>query len=146
MAGNVLTCPLCGFEFERTDALCHHGCPLASACHLARCPVCEYEFPEKQPTGVSWLRRLFARPDEVPPLPEEGVLTVRDLQGGESAEVVCLGGDSPSRRNNLAVFGLVPGSRIEVIQRYPSFVIGVGETVLALESAVARDIVVRRCA
>ena len=80
----------------------------------------------------------------MPPLPEKGVLTVRDLQGGESAEVVCLGGDSPSRRNNLAVFGLVPGSEILVLQRYPSYVVRVGETVLALDADVAGDIVVRQ--
>jgi Fe2+ transport system protein FeoA len=145
MAGTFLTCPLCGFEFERTDALCHHGCPLGAACHLARCPVCEYEFPETLPAG-SWLRKLFGKKQaaEIPPIPKDGFLTVRDLKGGDLAEVLCLGGDSAARRNNLAVFGLVPGSEIRVIQRYPSYVIGVGETVLALESDVAGDIVVRR--
>lgn len=141
--GTFLTCPLCGFEFERTDALCQHGCPLGAACHLARCPVCEYEFPETLPAG-SWFRKLFSRKAAaVPPLPEDGLLTVRDLKGGDLAEVLCLGGDSVVRRNNLAVFGLVPGCEIRVIQRYPSYVIGVGETVLALESDVAGDIVVR---
>jgi Fe2+ transport system protein FeoA len=145
MAGLFLTCPLCGFAFERTDALCHHGCPLGSACHLARCPVCEYEFPENLPTG-SWFRKLFPKKDgpEVPPIPGDGLLTVRDLKGGDLAEVLCLGGESAARRNNLAVFGLVPGCEIRVIQRYPSYVIGVGETVLALEADVAADIVVRR--
>lgn len=142
--GTFLTCPLCGFEFERTDSLCQHGCPLGAACHLARCPVCEYEFPETLPTG-SWFRKLFPRKvAEVPPMPEGGLLTVRDLKGGDLAEVLCLGGDSAVRRNNLAVFGLVPGCEIRVIQRYPSYVIGVGETVLALEADVAGDIVVQR--
>lgn len=142
----LLTCPLCGFEFERADALCGHGCPLGAMCHLARCPACEYEFPEKMPAD-SWLKRVFRRKTkarEIPPLPSEGVLTVRDLRGGETAEVVCLAGESPARRNNLAVFGLVPGSEIRLLQRYPSYVIGVGETVLALEADVAQDIVVRR--
>jgi len=145
MAGTFLTCPLCGFEFERTDSLCQHGCPLGAACHLARCPVCEYEFPETLPAG-SWLRKLFgrAKAPEVPPLPADGLLTVRDLKGGDLAEVLCLGGDSGLRRNNLAVFGLVPGCEIRVIQRFPSYVIGVGETVLALEADVAGDIVVKR--
>jgi Fe2+ transport system protein FeoA len=145
MAGTYLTCPLCGFEFEKADTLCHHGCPLGAYCNLARCPVCEYEFPERLPSG-SWLRRLFRKKngEEVPPIPQDGLLTVVHLDRGERAEVLCLGGDSPSRRNNLAVFGLVPGSEIRVIQRQPSFVIRVGETILALEEAVARDIVVRR--
>jgi Fe2+ transport system protein FeoA len=144
MAESLLTCPLCGFEFERADTLCHHGCPLGAACHLARCPVCEYEFPEK-PAAVSWLQRLLGRsPEPVLPCPGEGLLTVKDLRPGELAEILSLSGESPSRRNNLAVFGLIPGSEVRLIQRYPSFVLRIGETVLALDGDVAGDIVVRR--
>jgi Fe2+ transport system protein FeoA len=145
MAGQVLTCPLCGWEFERADTLCDHGCPLGAMCTLARCPACDYEFPEKLPApAVPWWRRLFGRAPKPAPCPETGTLTVRDLRGGDRAEVLGLGGDSPHRRNNLAVFGLVPGSELRVLQRYPSFVVRIGETVLALEDDVARDIVVRR--
>jgi ferrous iron transport protein A len=145
MAESFLTCPLCGFEFQRADSLCKHGCPLGAACNLARCPQCEYEFPERLP-GTSWLRRLFKKKedDAVPPLAADGLLTVKDLAGGERAEVLCLGGDSPSRRNHLAVFGLVPGSEIRLLQRYPSFVVEIGETILALDADVAGDIVVAR--
>ena len=126
------------------DSLCGHGCPLGAACHLARCPVCEYEFPEK-PAAASWLRRLFGKAGETPPpCPGDGLLTVKDLRPGEHGEVLGLGGDSPARRNNLAVFGLVPGSEVRLLQRYPSFVLRVGETVLALDGEVAGDIVVRR--
>lgn len=148
MAGQVLTCPLCGFEFERADSLCHHGCPLGAMCHLTRCPACEYEFPEKLPAQAAaqggWWRRLFARRPASAACGAGGALTVLDLQGGETAEVLGLDGGSPNRRNSLAVFGLVPGCEVRVLQRYPSFVVRVGETVLALESDVARDIVVRR--
>jgi Fe2+ transport system protein FeoA len=143
MAEPLLICPLCGFEFQRSDALCHHGCPLGAMCHLARCPQCEYEFPEQAP-GLSWLRRLLRKERTVPPMPAEGFLTVRDLAGGESAEVVCLGGENPGRRNHLAVFGLVPGAGIRLVQRAPSFVLEIGETILALDADVAKDIVVKR--
>jgi Fe2+ transport system protein FeoA len=143
MAERILTCPLCGFEFQKSDALCTHGCPLGAMCNLARCPHCEYEFPETTP-GSSWLRRLFQKQKTVPPMPAEGLLTVKDLSGGERAEVLCLAGESPSRRNHLSVFGLVPGCEIRLLQRYPSFVIEVGETILALDAAVAGDIVVKR--
>lgn len=145
MAEQLLTCPLCGFEFERVDSLCGHGCPLGAACHLARCPVCEYEFPEK-PAAVSWLQRLLGKTQETPPppCPGDGLLTVKDLRPGDLGEVLSLSGDSPSRRNNLAVFGLIPGSEVRLLQRYPSFVLRIGETVLALDGEVAGDIVVRR--
>jgi len=147
MAVDLLTCPLCGFEFERTDALCHHGCPLAPSCNLARCPVCEYEFPGRLPT-LGWLGRLRARHARPAPPLGEGpcrAVTVRDLENGERAEIVCLAG-SAARRNNLAVFGVVPGSEITLVQRQPSYVMQVGETLLALEAEVAADIVVRRSA
>ncbi|HYN23144.1 MAG TPA: FeoA family protein [Thermoanaerobaculia bacterium] len=143
MADSLLTCPLCGFEFERTDSLCGHGCPLGAACNLARCPVCEYEFPGK-PVSVSWLRRLLGKTEEPPPAcPGDGLLTAKDLRPGDLAEVLGLAGESPSRRNNLAVFGLVPGSEVRLLQRYPSFVLRIGETVLALDTEVAGAIVVR---
>jgi rubredoxin len=58
MAGLFLTCPLCGFAFERMDALSDQGCLPGSVCDLARCPVCELEFPENLPTG-SWFRKLL---------------------------------------------------------------------------------------
>lgn len=146
MAEHFLTCPLCGFEFQKSDSLCHHGCPLGAMCNLNRCPACEYEFPEK-PAGNSWLRRLFKRADPpVAGLPEEGLLSVKGLAAGEVAEILCLAGDSPDRRNHLAVFGLVPGSEVRLLQRYPSFVVEIGETVLALDADVAGDILVKRAA
>lgn len=138
----LLTCPLCGFEFARADALCRHGCPLGATCHLARCPACEYEFPERQPDRP-WLARLFGRKGDQP-VAAEDALTVREMSSGERAEVIGLGGESPSRRHHLAVFGLVPGAEIRLVQRYPSYVIEIGETTLALDADVAADIVVAR--
>ena len=135
-----VTCPLCGFEFEPADTLCEHGCPLRAACGLIRCPGCEYEFPST-PKSVSWLRRLFGRPQEADA--PSGMRTVRELTPGERAEVVAVTGVAHDRSNALAVFGLVPGSDVRLVQRRPSFVLQVGETVLALEAAVAGSIVVR---
>jgi len=140
MADRIVTCPLCGLEFQPTDTLCEHGCPLRSACGLLRCPACEYEFPET-PRAVSWLKRLFGKtkaPVACPP----GTRTVRDLRTGERATVSHLAGESSARHNALAVFGLVPGSEIVLLQRHPSYVVEVGETVIALEAEVAASILV----
>jgi Fe2+ transport system protein FeoA len=143
MADRYLTCPFCGLEFEPDDTLCRHGCPLDNVCTLVQCPGCEYEFPEK-PRTFTWLQRVFRRrSDGRPKLPEE-VLTVRNLRSGERAEVLCLAGGSPSRHNTLAVFGLVPGTEITLVQRHPSYVIRIGETELALDSDIAQGIVVKR--
>jgi len=144
MAERFLTCPLCGFEFDAEDTLCRHGCPLHTACNLTRCPMCAYEFP-RTPKSVSWLRRLLGDRAGRAAGPERA-LTVRDLQGGERAEVIHLAAEGGSRSNALAVFGLVPGSEVALIQRHPSYVLQIGETTLALDAEVAGSIVVRRVA
>ena len=138
----LLTFPLCGFGFVREDSLCRHGCPLGSTCHLARCPACEYEFPERQPDRP-WLARLFGRKGG-PPVAAQDALTVRELSSGECAQVISLGGEHPGRRHHRAVFGLVPGAEVRLVQRYPSYVVEIGETTLALDADVAADIVVAR--
>ncbi len=144
MAPEYLTCPFCGFEFAKADTLCHHGCPLGAMCHLIRCPNCQYEFPE-QPQTVSWLESLFRRPKREPGLPDH-FRSVRELKPGERATVLCLGAGGPSRNNNLAVFGLVPGAEVTLIQQHPTPVVRVGETELALDADIARGILVERLA
>jgi Fe2+ transport system protein FeoA len=141
MADRFVICPLCGFEFEPADSLCEHGCPLRTACGLIRCPGCDYEFPAT-PRSISWLRRLFGGEGRCAS-GTSGLRTVRELGLGERAEVVLLSESTPERSNALAVFGLVPGSEITLLQRRPSYVLRVGETTLALEADVASSIVVR---
>jgi len=139
MAPEYLTCPFCGFEFDKSDTLCHHGCPLGATCRLSRCPNCQYEFTESPP-AVTWLRGLFRRKpaDDL----TERARSVRDLRRGERARVVCLGGGTPVKQNTLSVFGLVPGAEVELVQQYPSCVVRVGETELALDTEIARGILV----
>jgi Fe2+ transport system protein FeoA len=144
------TCPLCGLAFDRADALCHHGCPIAERCNLVACPGCGYEFPDRQrkPQAAGegeprstrpLLDRLFqiARPQRAldPQTP-----SVRDLARGARARVLHLAGERS--RDALAVFGVVPGAELELLQRSPAFVVRVGETELALEAEVAARILV----
>lgn len=147
MAERYLTCPMCGYAFERGDTLCAHGCPLGSLCRLVRCPSCAYEFPEI-PRAVSWARRVFQRRRSLPladdashALPKH-VRTADELKSGERAKVLCLGASATDRHRTLTVFGVIPGVQIALIQRQPACVIQVGETELALDPEIARDILV----
>jgi Fe2+ transport system protein FeoA len=142
MVSDYLTCSLCGFEFVKEDTLCDHGCPLGAMCNLVRCPSCEYEFPATSPSKPSWFERFFKRGNGNRTDLPDGVRTVREMRGGERAKVLCLGGGSSSRHNTLAVFGLVPGAEVTVVQQLPSCVVRVGETELALDTEIANDIVV----
>ena len=134
-----LICPLCGFEFEPQDAVCAHGCPMRSHCALVRCPACEYEFAEK-PRRRSWLGRLLNGDPAGEVVDSCEAISVDQLEAGQTASVLSLSGD----RNRLAVFGLVPGTEITLLQRRPACVVQVGETELALDREIARRILVRR--
>lgn len=143
--GHYALCPLCGFEFDREDTLCRHGCPLSTLCNLVRCPSCSYEFPArgKERRPRSFLARLFGRRRAPASRPLEEVVTVGQLEKGERVQVVALSCESSSRSNALTVFGLVPGSEITLLERRPTFVIRVGETELAFDADIAREILVR---
>lgn len=131
---------MCGFEFEKTDTLCSHGCPLGALCSLTRCPSCNYEFP-KTPKSVSWLSRLLRKPVVRPVDLPEHVRSLRELKTGERGRVLCLG-LPPDRGNALAVFGLAPGAEITLLQHQPACVVQVGETQLALDPEIADSILV----
>jgi Fe2+ transport system protein FeoA len=138
---------MCGFEFERQDTLCAHGCPLGSLCRLVRCPSCAYEFPET-PAAVSLVRRIFQRRRRLPVAPEgkaelpENVVTAQELKPGQRAKVLCLGATATERHRTLTVFGMVPGAEITLVQRQPACVLRVGETELAVDPEIAREILV----
>ncbi|MBN2143278.1 MAG: ferrous iron transport protein A [Candidatus Aureabacteria bacterium] len=131
-------CPLCGFEFEKDDTACAHGCPFNEVCHLIRCPSCHYEFHD-QPQTLSWFQKFFKKNKETcPPIKGnyQSILQMKDGEEGTVA-VICAHG---SRKNSLAVFSLVPGSKIRMLQHTPAVLIQIGETQLALDTEIAKNI------
>ncbi|HUJ08913.1 MAG TPA: FeoA family protein [Verrucomicrobiae bacterium] len=138
---DYLHCPLCGFEFHKRDTPCANQCPLGRFCNLICCPNCGYEFVDQTRPG-KWWRRLWHRP--LPPLARPDSIPLADLDEGEHSELVCLNCTHQRRQNALAVYGLVPGSRVILQQKRPTFVIRVGETELALGPEVACQIFVKR--
>jgi DtxR family Mn-dependent transcriptional regulator len=51
-------------------------------------------------------------------------------------------GASSERHNSLAVFGLVPGAEITLLQHQPACVVQIGETQLAIDPEIAESILV----
>ena len=139
MNSGYLHCPLCAFEFTKRDAPCERGCPLARFCQLICCPNCHYEFPPQGRLTTLW-RRLFPRPE---PASQRDMFSLAEMHEGEEAELIRLACEKPSRRNALAVYGLVPGCKLVLQQKRPSFILRVGETELALEPDIAREILVK---
>jgi len=66
-----------------------------------------------------------------------------DLPLGSSGSVVFIAPRSVSRLNKLAAFGVVPGSQVRLIERKPSVVLACGQTSLAVEDEIGREIYVR---
>ena len=48
-----MTCPMCGNEFRREEAVTAcAGCPAARSCTLVRCPRCGYETVAESRLGI----------------------------------------------------------------------------------------------
>jgi DtxR family Mn-dependent transcriptional regulator len=72
------------------------------------------------------------------------VVPCNQLGVGESARVAYFCTAEHARLLKLSSLGLTPGGRVRLLQKWPSFVLQVDETEIALEEDVARNIYVRR--
>jgi Fe2+ transport system protein FeoA len=135
------TCPLCGLDYEPGGATCReHGCPIAlGGCATQHCPRCGYTMPDESKSGAARLiRRLFRREARAPFV--SGRLA--DRESGSSGVVERLEGP-PDLLARLTAQGLAPGVAVHLVQRFPTFVIEVGETTIGLEREVAEAIILR---
>ncbi len=142
-------CPLCGCHFDFDPARNQGGCsscPLGKGCGLVLCPHCRYEFPEESQV-VSWFSRLLRgkKSKPSPPLWDDapGEIALSDLGVGKAGQVTGIDTQRKARAERLSAMGLTPGSIVTVRQRFPSVVVAVGETEIALDRAVTQDIRVR---
>jgi DtxR family Mn-dependent transcriptional regulator len=86
------------------------------------------------------------------PVPDEPRCTNADceseplttLRPGESATVTCLRDPASPRTYKLAALGILPGTRIVLLQRYPAYVFRMGYTEMALDAELAARIRVER--
>jgi DtxR family Mn-dependent transcriptional regulator len=65
------------------------------------------------------------------------------LELGSHGRIVFIAPRFHDRMDRLAALGVVPGSTIRLHQRSPSFVIELGETTIALDPEIAREIYVK---
>jgi len=66
-----------------------------------------------------------------------------DAEPGEHYRIAFITPARPGRMDRLAVLGIIPGADIYLRQRNPVFVLQVGETEVALDTEIAREIHVR---
>ncbi|WP_457555889.1 metal-dependent transcriptional regulator [Candidatus Pyrohabitans sp.] len=101
---------------------------------LGHPPTC----PHGKPIPRGDCCRKFRR--ELSPL----VLPLTELEVGSEAKIVFIAPRSHATLDRLGSIGIVPGSVLRLHQKRPAFVVRVGETELALDEEVARQIYVKR--
>lgn len=72
-----------------------------------------------------------------------GVIPLTDLPAGSECEIVRVESRHRTRTDRLAAYGVTPGTVLTLQQKFPTFVVRVGETNLALDAEIASDILVR---
>ncbi len=121
----------CQFEHilsaEVTDRICTF---------LGHPPVCPHGKPI--PRGDCCAR--FQR--EVEPL----FTSLAEFELGAQGQIVFMTARQRNRLARLSQLGIAPGSTVRLLQRRPTYVVQAGETEIALETEIAREIFVRRTA
>ena len=72
------------------------------------------------------------------------VQPLKDLEIGQRGRIVFIIPSSHSRLVRLGSLGIVPGSIIRLHQKRPSFVIEIGETTLAIDNDITKEIYVKK--
>lgn len=86
-----------------------------------------------------------------PPVPEPHLCAAADcdsipltlLRPGDSGTVTCLQRPEEASTFKLAALGILPGTRLDLVQRTPGYVFRVGYTELALDAELAARVRVR---
>lgn len=72
------------------------------------------------------------------------VAPLADLIPGEQAKIVFITPGSHSRLDRLSAMGMVPGSIVKLHQKKPSYVIQLGETMVAVDKEITKEIFVKK--
>ena len=72
------------------------------------------------------------------------VIPLDELGLGEEGRIVFIAPKSHQRLDRLSTLGIVPGSTVRMHQKNPSHVLQIGETTLALDREIVKDIYVKK--
>jgi len=101
---------------------------------LGHPPTCPHGKPIPRGECCSRFRK------EMKPL----VIPLEELGLGEEGRIVFIAPKSHRRLDRLSTLGIVPGSTVRMHQKNPSHVLQIGETTIALDREIVRDIYVKK--
>ncbi|HEY3490665.1 MAG TPA: metal-dependent transcriptional regulator [Candidatus Deferrimicrobiaceae bacterium] len=119
----------CKFEHVLSEAVTESVCTF-----LGHPPVCPHG--KTIPRGECCDRIRT----EILPL----VTRLTDAGLGDTVRIVFITPKSRKRLEKLSSLGIVPGSRIRLLQRNPSYVLQIGETTVAVDRDITDEIFVKR--
>ncbi len=119
----------CDFEHILSDRVTESVCTF-----LGHPPYCPHD--KEIPRGDCC--KKFRR--EVTPL----VIRLSDAQIVKNYRIVFIMPRQKKRLERLSTIGLLPGTTLSLIQKKPSYVIQIGETMIAVDKGIADEIYVKR--
>lgn len=119
----------CSFEHTLSPEVTDSICTL-----LGHPPTCPHGLPI--PRGACCKKAK----DELKPIVQQ----LNVLEVGDTGRIIFIASNSHVRLDKLGSLGIVPGSTIRVHQKRPAFVIQLGETTLALDPEIIKEIYVRK--
>ncbi|MBJ6801916.1 metal-dependent transcriptional regulator [Geomonas propionica] len=73
-----------------------------------------------------------------------GVVPLTELKPGDDGDIAYIQTEDSKKMQKLMAMGVLPGNRISLLQAFPSYIFRVGFSEFAIDSAMAREIFVRR--
>ncbi len=73
-----------------------------------------------------------------------GVVPLTEMKSGEEGEIAYIQTEDSKKMQKLMAMGVLPGNRIILSQTFPSYIFRVGFSEFAIDSAMAREIFVRK--
>jgi DtxR family Mn-dependent transcriptional regulator len=73
-----------------------------------------------------------------------GVVPLTELKAGEGGEIAYILTEDNKKMQKLMAMGVLPGNKISLMQAFPSYIFRVGYSEFAIDTAMAREIFVRK--
>ncbi len=73
-----------------------------------------------------------------------GVVPLTECKSGQEGEIAYIQTDDSKKMQKLMAMGVLPGNRIRLVQAFPSYIFRVGFSEFAIDTALAREIFVRK--
>lgn len=130
----MMKCTLCSFRYDEQEAQksCS-SCLVTKGCRPIRCPRCGFETPP-EPKWLKTIRDRFSRSH----------FCLTDLPLHHESEVVSIQTNDPKKLQKLIAFGLFPGVKLTLIQKFPSYTFQMRHSQFVVDRELAECICVRR--